>query len=192
MENFNIMKKEKGITLIALIITIILLLILAIVTISAVNEGNLFLHANNAATRYQEEAELENTKITEWINKMEQYDTGVEKTLTFEKVAEKYYRYNDGTKDDGCYFLLEDDGTIKFKDIEIGIENEQSGTYTINENNITISIPEITTPGETFTNVKTYMRFSENVGGKKQVEKYLQTWDEFPDGDDTIEVFIAD
>ena len=67
-------KKQKGITLIALIITIILLLILAIVTISAVNEGNLFAHANNAATKYLNEAELENEKISEWIGKMEQYD----------------------------------------------------------------------------------------------------------------------
>jgi len=72
------LKENKGITLIALIITIILLLILAIVTISAVNEGNLFAHANNAATKYQEEAELENTKITEWISKMEQYETGTQ------------------------------------------------------------------------------------------------------------------
>ena len=69
-------KNNKGITLIALIITIILLLILAVVTISAVNEGNLFAHANNAATRYQKESELENTKIAEWLTKMEQYDGG--------------------------------------------------------------------------------------------------------------------
>jgi len=75
-------KDQKGITLIALIITIILLLILAIVTISAVNEGNLFAHANNAATKYQEEAELENTKITEWINKMEQIEAGTQNPQT--------------------------------------------------------------------------------------------------------------
>ena len=49
-------KQNKAITLIALIITIIVLLILAVVTISAVNEGSIFAHANNAATRYKEEA----------------------------------------------------------------------------------------------------------------------------------------
>ena len=68
------LKENRGITLIALIITIILLLILAIVTISAVNEGNLFAHANNAATKYSDEAKLENEKISEWISKMEQYE----------------------------------------------------------------------------------------------------------------------
>ena len=46
------LKEQKGITLIALIITIVVLLILAVVTISAVNEGSIFAHANNAATRY--------------------------------------------------------------------------------------------------------------------------------------------
>ena len=62
------MKKERGITLIALIITIIVLLILAVVTINALNEGSIFAHANNAVTRYSEEAEKEQMKLSvaEW------------------------------------------------------------------------------------------------------------------------------
>ena len=67
------LKEKKGITLVALIITIIVLLILAVVTISAVNEGSLFAHANNAVTRYQEEAELENTLLTNFLSDMENY-----------------------------------------------------------------------------------------------------------------------
>ena len=64
-------KTQKGITLIALIITIIVLLILAVVTISAVNEGSIFAHANNAATRYSEEAERENRLISNLLDKIQ-------------------------------------------------------------------------------------------------------------------------
>ena len=57
------LKEKNGITLVALIITIIVLLILAVVTISAVNEGSLFAHANNAATMYKDAAERENSLL---------------------------------------------------------------------------------------------------------------------------------
>ncbi len=67
-------KKEEGITLVALIITIIVLLILAVVTISAVNEGSLFSHANNAATTYSEKATEENALISDYITKIEQHN----------------------------------------------------------------------------------------------------------------------
>ncbi len=70
------MKKNKGITLVALIITIIVLLILAVVTISAVNEGSLFAHANNAATLYQERQEEENTIIAGYLSKLKEHDGG--------------------------------------------------------------------------------------------------------------------
>ncbi len=70
----NNLKENKGITLVALIITIIVLLILAVVTISAVNEGKLFAHANNAATGYRESAELENTKISDYLDKLNDFD----------------------------------------------------------------------------------------------------------------------
>ena len=67
------MKENKGITLVALIITIIVLLILAVVTISAVNEGSLFAHANNATEAYSKSAEEENTLISGYIGKIEEY-----------------------------------------------------------------------------------------------------------------------
>ncbi len=69
-------RENKGITLIALIITIIVLLILAAVTISAVNEGNLFSHANNAATAYSEAATEENTMISRYLEYMDNFDSG--------------------------------------------------------------------------------------------------------------------
>ena len=46
------MKKQNGITLIALIITIVVLLILAVVTIKAVRDGGIIQHAQNAASDY--------------------------------------------------------------------------------------------------------------------------------------------
>ena len=68
------LKENKGITLIALIITIIILLILAVVTITAVSEGNIFNHANNAATRYNAAATEENAIITNYLSEMEKHD----------------------------------------------------------------------------------------------------------------------
>ena len=73
------LKENKGITLIALIITIIVLLILAVVTISAVNEGNIFAHANNAVTRYNVAATEENTMISNYLTEMEKYDRDLQK-----------------------------------------------------------------------------------------------------------------
>ena len=81
------MKKEnKGITLIALIITIVVLLILAVVTISAVNEGSIFAHANNAATKYNAAATEENTLIKDYIEKMAEYDPGEKPGLKYRRL----------------------------------------------------------------------------------------------------------
>ncbi len=67
------LKEEKGITLVALIITIIVLLILAVVTISAVNEGSLFVHANNAATQYDKAQKEENAIIGNYLTIVDNY-----------------------------------------------------------------------------------------------------------------------
>lgn len=48
----NKFKKNKGITLIALIITIVVLLILAVVSIGAMKENGIIFHAQNAKTEY--------------------------------------------------------------------------------------------------------------------------------------------
>ena len=69
-------KENKAITLIALIITIVVLLILAVVTINAVNEGSIFAHANNAATRYSQEAERENSIIANMLKMIEGENEG--------------------------------------------------------------------------------------------------------------------
>jgi len=52
-------RKEKGITLVALIITIVILLILAAVAIAAIQNENILGHANNAATKYNQSVKNE-------------------------------------------------------------------------------------------------------------------------------------
>ena len=73
------MKKNKGITLIALILTIIILLILAMVTINAITgDDDLIGYSKNAAGKYQEEQENENGLLQSYLNKMEEIGTGAE------------------------------------------------------------------------------------------------------------------
>ena len=63
-------KKEKGITLIALVVTIIILLILAGVTLSlALNNEGLFNRARNAGERYEDAQENE-TGIMDYYSNM--------------------------------------------------------------------------------------------------------------------------
>ena len=57
------MKKQNGITLIALIITIVVLLILALVAIGAVQESGIITHAQKAATDYNSAKADEESKI---------------------------------------------------------------------------------------------------------------------------------
>jgi len=164
-------KDQKGITLIALIITIILLLILAIVTISAVNEGNLFAHANNAATKYQEEAKLENTKITEWVSKMEQYDSSSEEggSLTFSDIAGTYWLNGDSSTKVGGKFNT--DGTFEMytsDNAPVDGPNVFYGTYTISGNTIDAFSPDGYIGGGSVhkPNIRTIITFNETDGTK--------------------------
>lgn len=59
-------KKEKGITLIALVVTIVVLLILAAVTINiAFSQNGLFGRARNAANSYKAAEQNESTGLNE-------------------------------------------------------------------------------------------------------------------------------
>ena len=63
------MKKNEGITLIALIITIIILVILAAVSITAVTQGNIIGWSSDAAAKYIDQSNLENTTLSEFESK---------------------------------------------------------------------------------------------------------------------------
>ena len=72
------MKKERGITLVALVVTIIVLLILAGVTIGMATSGSgIFCRAKNAANTYRNSVSKENTALqsyqTEYDNAYNAY-----------------------------------------------------------------------------------------------------------------------
>lgn len=69
------MKKNKGITLVALIITIIILLILAGITISTLSESGLFSKAKETTDIYSKEEATEKLKLILMEYHMEEYST---------------------------------------------------------------------------------------------------------------------
>ena len=76
------MKKEKGITLVALIITIIVMLILVAVSVSIIINSGLVGKAKDGAERYKESAEKEGNITT--VNIVE---NGVERTVTIDELT---------------------------------------------------------------------------------------------------------
>ena len=62
------MKKENGITLIALVITIIILIILAGISIAAINNTELFNKTKQAKNEYQNSEKVEQNRLNEYVN----------------------------------------------------------------------------------------------------------------------------
>ena len=67
------LRKEKGITLIALIITVVVLLILAVVSISTIQNHGIIEHANSTTTKYEEEADKEKDTLQSYEKFENQY-----------------------------------------------------------------------------------------------------------------------
>lgn len=78
--------KNKGITLVALVITIIILLILAGITISALAETNLFQKTQEAKEKYKNAQELENKYL-------EEYEKEISKNTSIENKGTTKGRY---------------------------------------------------------------------------------------------------
>ncbi len=131
----NNLKENKGITLVALIITIIVLLILAVVTISAVNEGSLFAHANNAATEYSEAADKENTMISNYLSELAKHDRASATPEEPSAPEDPQTPASPSTPQVNSYGFYEDvvytDGTTFYHLIENIVETEQKTTGTI-------------------------------------------------------------
>lgn len=67
------LKNQKGITLVALVITIVILIILATVSITLAFNGGLVGHAESGADAYKAAADKEDKQITNvehWVNGM--------------------------------------------------------------------------------------------------------------------------
>lgn len=69
-------KKQSGITIVALIITIIVLLILAVVAIRAVTGDSIIAHAKNARDKYAESSENESITFERYQDELEKNTTG--------------------------------------------------------------------------------------------------------------------
>ena len=67
------MRKEKGITLVALVITIIILLILAAISIASLRDSGLVGAARNASNLTNEKTLEENTTLNEYENYVVNY-----------------------------------------------------------------------------------------------------------------------
>ena len=78
-------RKDKGITLVALVITIIILLILAGVAISVLTQTELFEKAKQAERKSKDAQELENVTLTDYENKIDSTVNGSRDTITISK-----------------------------------------------------------------------------------------------------------
>ena len=72
----KIIKRTNAITLIALVITIIVLLILGGITVAQLSGNGLFENAKIAKEKHQKSKELEDEKLEEYENKIENYVSG--------------------------------------------------------------------------------------------------------------------
>ena len=68
-------KKEKGITLVALVITVVIMLILAAVAIGSVTGDGLFNRTRQAAEAYENASKKESDQIQELMNEIDEYLT---------------------------------------------------------------------------------------------------------------------
>ena len=110
------MKKQNGITLIALIITIVVLLILAVVAIGAVQESGIITHAQKAATDYNSAKADEESKI-------EGYEALIESKLPGGNDVSKVTYTDEGVPVPAGFKVV----TGK-KDTGLVIENETEGS----------------------------------------------------------------
>ena len=152
------MKKQKGITLIALIITIVVLLILASVAISTVQESRLIEQANYAVQRHKMEEIEEKIRLQKSEMEIAKHVTNQEGEVTVKEVLEKNGENTDETvkiasgatsipenMPEGEYYILTPEKyASNNKDIrryakvtsrgEITENNELKDIYVINEN----------------------------------------------------------
>ncbi len=82
-------KKEKGITLVALIITIIILLILAVISIRAITGDNILGKSEKAKEKYESAKSNELDILKDYENSIEPENLDVEKILNKAYIAEK-------------------------------------------------------------------------------------------------------
>ena len=86
-------QKERGITLVALIITIVILLILATVAITSIEKGGIINYAENAQIKWNQEETKEQTFLNEYLNILD--NVNGPKIITF-KIGNTSYQAEEG------------------------------------------------------------------------------------------------
>ena len=127
MKNTNL-KKERGITLVALVITIVVLLILAAVAIvSLTGENNIITKAQNAKDQTNQAQQQEYTELGNYENAINEWTGG--NGGNGEAIIGKYHAY-----DGGIYMSLEflPDGTLigVSSETEEGLQDADAQSFT--------------------------------------------------------------
>ena len=119
--------KEKGITLIALVITIIILLILAGISIASLTGSGLFGRAKDAKQKSENGQEKENITLSEYENELDKYTSG----------SKTYKAYNIGdevTVGNEKFYVIKTSGTNEEKVTLLAAKNIDTNTMKQSEN----------------------------------------------------------
>jgi len=188
MKNKN---KDRGITLVALVITIIILLILATISIQSLTNTGLFQKANEAKEKTQNAAENQAKTLNEYEDELNKYISGdvEEKKDPIKKVSNKVLSTTDNTELQDAYgnkivvpagFKITNDATTVDKGIVI---EDATSAATAGSQFVWIPVGKIyTDTAKTEANAKTIelnrYTFDENgtptVQGENVVETYYQ------------------
>ena len=175
-------KKNRGITLVALIITIVVLLILAVVAISAVSGNGILNHAQNAKTKYSEAQTNESATISGYEDYIEDNLPGAVKKLknnlnkvlsTTDNIPLLDEYGNKIMLPAGFKILVDDTTGYTADDIDVtkGIVIEDTQAETAGNQFVWIPVGKIYTDAEkTEANAKTitlgrYKNFTKNADG---------------------------
>ena len=124
--SMNMLKKEKGITLVALVVTVVVILILAAVAIVSLTGDNSAIDkAREAKTKSDIAQEQEKVEIRNYENKIDEW------IGTTNKLAIGTYISIGGTLEDGTVLTVSADGSLSVSGMERGHEDfHQDLTWT--------------------------------------------------------------
>ena len=112
------MKKQNGITLIALIITIVVLMILAVVTINSVKDGGIITHAQNSANKYNKAKDNEIDALASYEQLIDENNPNVKK-VDYDAIAQILTDFiKEGTAEEDMVKSLKEELEIDDRNIE--------------------------------------------------------------------------
>ena len=126
--------KQKGITLVALVITIVLLLILAGITISSLTQTSLFAKANEAKEKTEEAKLRENTILNGFAEGIEEIVGGSEETTYTAYTRGQTVTVEDKDGVEQSFYVLHDSSSSEstvtlLAKKNIGVKEDDTQTY---------------------------------------------------------------